>query len=338
VISGRMHIHGISTSPVHHGGETAGNTQLVRRQTIADPETGDTLRVPFVSGRSVKHLIREWGARFALQAMGWEASMSKAQRDLLISGGTFSKGGSSVDLESARTLERAFPILSLCGYAAGNRGAASKLNVDNWQMVCAENRWRIYDRLLQEIDEGTADGDVIAAALEKRAAQFLDEDFGTRQEPKSPNVNKLLEGKEQKRLASEAKKKLKQKHPDKGDSIQMIYEYEQVMPGAQWMGCIHYRELTEMEAAALTGALHHACEGSVANGRKVYRVGGKSSVGLGAVAVRFYGSLREDIRPPEHIDSGAMVEWGEDGDMMQKYAEHLRENKGEMLDAMEALL
>jgi len=338
MISGRMHIHGISTSPVHHGGETAGNTQMVRRQTIADPETGETRRVPFVSGRSVKHLIREWGARFALSAMGWTDAFTKAQRDLLISGGTFSSGGSSVDLEAARTLERAFPILAVCGYAAGNRGAASKLNVDNWHMLCRENRWRVYDRLAREVNEETGDGQKIAAALDHRAAEYLDEDFGTRHEPKDPNVNKLLEDQERKRLESEAADKLGQAHPDKGDSIQMIYEYEQVVPGAQWMGCIHYRELTELEAAALTGALHHACEDTVVGGRKVYRVGGKSSVGLGAVAVRFFGSLREDIRPPEHIDSDAMVAWDEDDSAMQGYVEHLREHKDQMVDAMEALL
>lgn len=338
MISGRLHMHALALSPLHHGGETSGNTTLVRRQEIVDPETGELERVPFISGNSFKHLIREHGARFALEAAGFEADFTKEQRDLLISGGTFSSGGNSVDLEAARTLETAFPILAVCGYAAGNRGAASKLNVDHLQMICRENRWRVYDRLEREVEAESRVGQMVAEATGRRAPALLDEEFGTRQEPNNPNVQKLLSTEERAAVEAETAEKQGQDHPDKGRSQQMIYDYEVVKPGAQFQGCVYYRELTDMEWSALAGAFYHAAEDTLPDGRQTYRVGGRSSVGLGKLGVQFFGSLREDIRPPEHVDADALVEWGEGDDAMESYVEHLREHRGEIIEAMEALL
>lgn len=340
MISGNLHLHAIALDPIHHGGDgTSGNKEPIRKQTIVDPETGKPVDVPFISGNSIKHMIRYYGALFALEAAGLnEGQWTKAQRDLLLSGGTFSSGGSSVKLDAARKLEQAFPILSVCGYAAGNYGAESKLDVDHWHLVCQENAWRMHDRFANLAESDTADGDKIASALETRYPQYQDEDFGTRHEPGSQEAMDMLESEERDRLEGEVADRQGDKHPDKGDSLQMIYEYQTLVPGSQFVGAIHFRGLDEMERAALTGALHHACQDTTADDRQVYRVGGKSSVGLGRVAVRFFGSLRQDIRPPEHVDSEDLVAFGDDDTAMDAYVDHLREHEDDIREAMEVLL
>lgn len=340
MISGKLHLHAIALDPVHHGGDgTQGNKEPIRTQTIADPETGQPVDVPFISGNSVKHMIRKYGALFALQAAGLDdGQWTKAQRDLLLSGGTFSSGGSSVKLDAARKLERAFPILAVCGYAAGNYGAESKLDVDHWHLVCEENQWRLHDRIARLADEDSTDGNRVAGALKARAPQYKDVDFGTRHEPGSSEAMKMLTDDEQKRIADQRAGRQGDDHPDKNDSLQMIYDYEVLVPGTQFFSCIHFRNLSELERAAFTGALHHACQDTTADDRQVYRIGGKSSVGLGRVAVRWFGSIREDIRPPEHVDDDSLVAFGEDDSQMQRYVEHLREHESDIREAMEGLL
>jgi len=75
--------------------------------------------VPFISGNSFKHTIREAGVDHALTAMGVaDGSLTKPVVDLLFSGGHLSKSGSAVNLSKARALAELFPILGVCGYSA----------------------------------------------------------------------------------------------------------------------------------------------------------------------------------------------------------------------------
>lgn len=337
MISGRLHMHGIALSQTRHGGEVDGNEVMLRRQSMTNPKTGHDYDVPFISGNSFKHMIREYGARFALQAVGLDDdAWTKVQRDLFISGGDLAGGSGGVDLQAVRQLEEAFPILRVCGYSVPGHSAASKLNVDPLQMICRENEWRVYGELA---DHDGEIGEMVRRAMdEERAAAHISDSYGTRHEPKNPNVNRMLEREEREKLDSEIDEKAKKKHADKGSSIQMIHDFEVLQPGSQWQGCVYYRELSDLEAAALAGALHHACEDVTADGRKQYRIGGRESVGYGRFGVRWIGSLREDIRPPEHIDSDAIVEWGEGDEAMEAYVDHLREHTDDIREAVEALV
>lgn len=337
MISGKLDLHAIALTPIHHGGEgTQGNKETIRTQTFMHPMKAERMEVPVISGNSVKHMIRHHGALFALEAAGLNSGeWTKAQRDLLLSGGTFSSGGSSVKLDAARRMEEAFPILSVCGYAAGNYGAESKLDVDWWHVVCEENRWRMPGSLEERLED---DARMLLSASAKSAWAYSGKEFGTRHEPGSPEATKMLTGDEKKRIEGARSNRQGDKHPDKGDSMQMIYEFQTLVAGTQFFSTIHFRNLDRLEKAALTGALHHACHETRDDGRQVYQVGGKGSVGIGKVAVRWFGSLREDIRPPEHVDEDALVAFAEDGSEMERYVEHLREHSDDLRKAMEAML
>jgi len=327
MITGRLHYTALALDPIHHGAGSSGNTQVLRRQDII-LEDGTRARVPFVSGNSWKHKIRESGAQFALDAMGIENGLKKSVIDLLFSGGSLSKTGSAVNLSQARKLEKLFPIAAICGYSAGNTMSSSKLIVEPMHLVCAENRYRVHTELTDHI---------APALLTQKSAAYLSEDFGTRHEQKNPNIAKLLEVDQRNALEAAISHNVMETHTDKGDSIQMIYEFETIKSGAQFFGAIHFRGLSKLELAALQSALSYGCDGTTPDQKMIYRVGAKSSVGFGRVAVQWHGSLREDIRPPNFEDLQALTSFA-NTDTIAMYIEHLRQHKDEILSAMEAIL
>lgn len=316
-LSGRIDITATALEPIHHGAGTEGNMQMLRVQDVVLPN-GDPARVPFISGNSIKHMIREAGARFALDAMQvQDGTLTKAVTDLLFSGGALTKVGSTVNLERGRKLESLFPLLSLCGYSAGNVMTQSKVRVDNLHLACTENAWRM-PTTLSELPPAAKP----AGALRGRG-------FGTRHESsRRPHVAKMLTEGEHARLQELADKK------DKGDSAQMIYDFQVIKPGAIFWGALHLDDISEMEQAALKSALGTACEGRAADGGYLFRVGAKASNGHGLVSMQLSGSLREPVRAPEFSESTELVALGESPSDVAQYAAHLREHSDEIASAL----
>jgi hypothetical protein len=322
--SARIDMVATAIDAIHHGAGISGNVSLLRTQAIITPE-GLEEEVPFISGNSFKHMIREAGARYALAAMGVEdGTLTKPVVDLLFSGGSLSKAGAAVDLERARQLEGLFPLLSLCGYSAGNVMVPGKLYVDNLHLACEENAWR----MPQEV-----------AALppaQKPAGYLRGDGFGTRHESsRRPHVARLLTDAENKRLAERAADNALVQHGNKGDSAQMIYEYEVIKPGAVLWGALHLDELTEMEYAALRSALTTACEGVGPDGGLLFRVGAKASIGCGRVSIRFKGWVREPVAPAYSESTDLARIAPEPTADLDPYITHLRENKDAILRALE---
>ena len=297
--------------PIHHGAGVEGNTQLLRTQDIV-LEDGTPARVPFISGNSLKHLVRDGGVRYALEVMGVPAgSLSKAVVDLLFSGGALTKSGSAVNLSQARELAEKFPIIAVCGYAAGNFMQASKIRVGHIHLVCSENRWRLPEVLSE------------SPQTAKRAAAFRGEEFGTRHESTNiQQVFKLLTPGEQ---SHQLENKEGRKGKKKKESQQMIYDFEVVLPGSRWFGDIIFDDLTEMELAAMRSAMERACIGKHGDDL-VFHLGAKSSVGMGRMAFTFDGGLRESLSPPTYSpEEGIAPHKGDkDSDVMAAYVEHLR--------------
>jgi hypothetical protein len=327
LMSGRMTLVATAIDPLHHGAGSAGNTQLLRMQEIVLPD-GTPARVPFVSGNSIKHLIREGGVRFALEAMGvGQGVLTKAVVDLLFSGGHLSKAGQAVNLGQARQIAELFPILAVCGYSAGNFIQESKISVGNLNLVCAENQFRLPADLRED------------ARAQQRAARFRGEEFGTRHEAtRNPMVFGLLTEAEQDRRTKQISGNLEAGARGKGDSSQMYYEYEVLVPGSALWGSIYFAELTVMEVAALRSALERACLGTHADGGMIYTVGAKAAVGLGRVSIRFTGDLRETLSPPTYSPAEAIMPIDGDQpnrDAMAAYVAHLREQRERILKVLE---
>lgn len=294
--TGRINIIATALDAIHHGAGTSGNTQLLRVQEIVTQD-GRRARVPFISGNSIKHMIRDGAVRFALDAMQVpDGSLTKPVVDLLFSGGHLSKSGSSVDLNTARRLSVSFPVLSLCGYSAGNFMTASKLRVDNLHLVCEENNWRVPDG-------------VTPALLAKRAGHYRSEAFGTRHEAlRAPHVAKLLEDKTAEAHANAVSAQKGSKTPSKAsDSSQMIYDFEVLCAGSELWGGVWFEDLTQAEVTAFRSGLSYACQGVLPDGRFIFRVGAKASVGYGRVAMRFAGKMRDIVTAPTHTDSDSML-------------------------------
>lgn len=324
--SGKLDIHAVALDPIHHGGGTSGNTQVVRTQEVilADGTVG---RVPYISGNSIKHMIRDGAARYALDAMAVEdGSLSKAVVDLLFSGGQLTKSGGAVRIDKARRLAEVFPALSLCGYSAGNMMTQSKVRVDHMHLVCAENRWRVPPQLVEH------------PLLERPGGAFRGDAFGTRHDAIGLPAARRVLALEDAAGADNGAVKRSRGDRAKLDTTQMIYEMEVVLPGSHWFGALHFVDLTEGELMALRTGLSYPCEGRHADGGYVYRLGGKGAVGYGRVSMAFAGTLREPVRPQDHTPSDVALpvvaaDAGNDS-RLAAYTQELHEHRGEILDLL----
>lgn len=322
--SGILKYTATAIDPIHHGAGTEGNTQLLRTQDVM-LDDGTPARVPFVSGNSIKHMIRDGGVRFAMEAMGVQAgTLTKQVVDLLFSGGALTKSGSAVNLARAREIADRFPILSLCGYSAGNFMQESKINVSHLHLVCAENAYRI--------PPGLADD----PQAKNRAMAARAEEFGTRHEPtRNHSVFGLLTDEHR----EEQLKTLAISKDKKKRSQQMIYDFEVVRPGTKWFGDIIFDDLSQMELVALRSALERACIERRGNGL-LFHIGAKSSVGMGRMVFEFNGGFREGLSTPSFSPNEAIVPMNGDvdKDTMAAYVEYLRDHHDDIIKILEEVV
>lgn len=297
-IDTRIQIQAFALESLHHGSSSVGNTRLFRTQEVV-LEDGSISRVPYISGNSIKHMIREHASLYAIEAMGIkDGSLSRSVVDLLISGGRLSKSGSGIDLGQARELAVMFPALSLCGYSASNWICDSKIKVDNLHLVCSENSIRVPETLSGSLH------------LQNRAGYYYEEEYGTRHEPtRSPSIQSLL---------------VDEDLP--GSSNQMIYDFEVIKSGSHWWSSFFLHNVSEREIQALLSGLSHACEEIHPRGF-VYRLGGKTAVGMGRLAFTYEGNLGEVPF------SDALTE----NEGVREYTKHLSENKDDILTLLEGI-
>jgi len=309
--SGVLNFSSVALDPIHHGQGSEGNTQILRTQDII-LDSGLPSRVPFISGNSFKHKIRNGGCKFALETIGVpDGSLSKPVIDLLFSGGALTKSGSAVNLENARKISELFPFLSVCGYAAGNFMQDSKIRVGHIHLVCQENSWRTPENLKNH--EHT----------KYKAAIFRGEEFGTRCEP---TINQYIS----KFIKNESEEKDK-----KQKSQQMIYDFEVVRPGSQWFGEIIFESLTELELISFRSAIERAS--SYRSGDDwIILIGAKSSIGMGRMSFSFKNGLRETLSPPQFSQAEGISPNADnaDEDLMSLYIDHLVKNKNEILEIL----
>lgn len=308
-----------------HGAGTSGNEQILRTQEVMIEDRGRVrrARVPYISGNSIKHRIRAAGAAYAIKAMGVERNMTKAMVDLLLSGGHLSKSGAAVDLAMARRIEELMPIISLCGASFGNTMTESKIHVDNAHLVCLENSYRTPPDL------------AASPFLALPAADMITSEFGTRHDQADKMLGRKLladvAGEERAarktKLLDDGKKGAKKDKADKGDSAQMIYNFQAITAGSKLWTEVRVAELTAMEMFALRSAFY-TMSTAFEDGSFHMGLGAKNSIGWGRVAVEFASVIR--IPAPEMATDSTNIATIGDTDQ-GAYNEHLRSRCDEIM-------
>lgn len=253
-------------SPLHHGAGTAGNTALLRTQEVVQPD-GTQAAVPFVSGNSVRHAIRDALAWRLVRVLDIPAgSLPKGVVDLLWSGGALTRTGSQVELEQARRLALV-PALGLLGYSAQSDIVTGSLRCDNLNLVCAENAWRLPEHLRDHPHAGL------------HAGRFRGEEFGTRHDVAGTSVDVLVESTGM---------------FDAPKSTQMIYEHQVLLPGSTLWG----RLCLDAATPPARDALHTALADLAPDG--VMWVGAKRGAGYGACRLALHGVELDQAAADRH--------------------------------------
>lgn len=127
--------------PVAHASETMGNASIFARKKVRVPG-GDTLAIPYISGDSIRHQLREAAAYGTLHAAGLldDPQLSEGALRLLFNGGMVTGRGNAavVNLDSYRKLVALFPPLALLGGCSDNRPIPGQVNVDEGNLLCSE--------------------------------------------------------------------------------------------------------------------------------------------------------------------------------------------------------
>lgn len=328
---GRIVAIATALGPIRHGGNTVGNVQQFRRHEVFHPD-GSRWSVPFVSGNSFKNFIRRNAASFAVEAMDMSGQMSKGDVQLVFSGGALTKSGSSTRLDKARAAAQAMPVLGLCGYSAGNTMTESMVKVDHFDLACAETAHLTAHLLEKYAPEHLP-------KLQQYSSDFIEVWWGTRHEPTRRRAMLDLMREEERDALVLATSEAKDKKSDKGDSLQMMYEYEVLAAGSVLVGGFSLSNgVTEDELQAFRSAFIFASEGVAPDGGLICRIGGGSSTGSGKVSLRLFGLLGEGIKPLQLVPTEKLCpprEAGTDYDeAMLAYIERLAGRSGDVIDVL----
>lgn len=330
-ISGKFDLVGRAIEPIHHGSGSVGNTQMLRTQRIYSQTVGKIVKLPFISGNTIKHMIRVGAVKFAVNAMELQdGTLSKPIVHLLFSGGALGKKGSTVRIDKARELESLFPVLSLCGYSAANVMPPSKIRTGHVHLVCLENNFRMPSDLLERPES------------KMRANEFRGEEFGTRHEATriDHEAKRLLPSaqvKKDTKLLTEAAKNMDDSKPreKQNGTGQMIYDFEVVIAGSLWWSTLKFDDLTPLESIALQSAFIQSAQDVSNDGNPIYSVGGKSSVGFGKMSFQFCQPSGPKYEPTSDLTNFK----GENSALaLSKYGNHLRSNKEQILDILDKIV
>lgn len=241
-------------SPLHHGAGNSGNTSLLRTQEVVQPD-GSIAAVPFLSAASIRHALRDrlaWHLAHTLHVK--EGSLSKAAVDLLWTGGAVTKTGAEYNLDLARRVDSVFPAQAMFGYAAQSDIVTGTLRASDMILVCRENAARLPE-------------DAPAHLVEKGAAWFRGEEFGTRHDQASSPLARLIETADD-LLGGTTK------------TTQMIFDMQILKPGSVLSGHV-----------GLTGAatpMHRVCLGAALAlwaPEGVAHLGAKTASGFGEARI-----------------------------------------------------
>lgn len=258
-------------APMSHIGESIGTTTHFSRQAIVGPD-GKRVECFAHSGNGFRGHLRNDGVKYLLRALG-SPSLPPKPFHLLFGGGTMS-GEFVVDVDQARRLREALPLLSIFGAATGSHIMPGKWNTGILWPICAETQRLLPARLRNP--EALSCRTWITELNFSRTDDGKDERLSRHM--LTPATGQLaLEG----GTTSGSKRRGKGTVTEDGDvgsdaAQQMRYTVEALAANAELFQRIHVLDATELELGALMSCF--------AEWSKAPYLGGMNAKGLGLVA------------------------------------------------------
>lgn len=127
--------------PIAHAEGTIGNTQVAMRRKVRLPN-GRWTKIPYITGDTMRHGLREAGTYALLEAAGMlnaGPGLTEAALRLLFSGGmVLGAAAEVVRIEDARKMRELLPHIGLLGGCIGNRIEPGKIECGDAMLVCDE--------------------------------------------------------------------------------------------------------------------------------------------------------------------------------------------------------
>jgi len=286
------YLEGIVTllSPLSHIGENLGTTTHFSRQAIVGPD-GKRVECFAHSGNGFRGHFRDDGVKHLLRALG-SPNLPPKPFHLLFGGGTMT-GEFVVDIDLARRLREALPLLSLFGAATGNHIMPGKWNTGILWPICAETQ-RLLPAYLRN-PEAPSCRTWITELNFSRKDDGKDERL-TRHMLPGATGQLALGGAE-----PTPKKRGKGKPSDDGEAgdepaQQMRYTVQALAAGGELFQRIHVLDATELEFGALMSCFSEWSQAPY--------LGGNNAKGLGLVAGEWTYQTGEMDEPAPLVSAG----------------------------------
>jgi hypothetical protein len=292
----------VTLDPISHGDGNAGNTQLLRTQEVLSG--GRRVKVPYVSGNSVRHGLRNALAWHLVRTLDVpDGSLAKRVVDLLWSGGALTSTGNQAELGMHRRVAQTLLGTSMAGYSAKSDIVSGALYADMVHLLCRENAFRTPPALADHPHAGMP------------AGAFRGSAFGTRHDVARSAPARFIA------LGSPEDLGLLDAPPPVVESTQMIHDMQVIKPGAVLWSGLHLSAPTAGHVAALAVALDEAAP----------EVAGQRIIGLGGKRAQGYG------RCSLHVNLAPLGGAGGIATLRTAYEAHLREHRDQILSLLDEL-
>ncbi len=271
------------SSIAHSGDENLGNETLLRRSGRVQPD-GTEVKVPLVSGNSIRGKLRDLGMYHLCRAIGYgepvevktetgenrlvPRGMPLAAFDTLFSGGALTKDApEGLNLGAFRRLRSDVPLLSVFGCNYMSRPLPGKIKIHDLVLQCRETQ----HLLPQEFCD----------AKWLSCWDYVQREFSTRtDDSKNEKYRPMISGGAENLLAGEVALDAQIAARNKKQTAQqMIYYTETLSAGTEYYWKIVVDDMTDLEFEAFAVCLAQFLQNPY--------VGGKSGTGHGEVKIEF---------------------------------------------------
>lgn len=246
-------------APLSHIGESIGNASYLVQERVLQPD-GTVAEVFVYSGNAWRGQLRDLCAAYMLGRLGG-LRVPLDTFHLLFSGGRIG-GKQEVDIEQARRMRAAVPMLALFGGGVGNQILQGKLRVGNAYPLCRE-AVPLLPRHLRP-----------AAATIPYASCTFEKEHSRRDDAKIDSVARHLADPKMTLLGlDDGAPRRGGRSADDGPADQMRIRMELVTSGVQLSTWIIAEDVSDVELGALVSGLHAFSNAP--------HIGGKAAVGYG---------------------------------------------------------